>query len=53
MPTLALAVDDLGPTVGSQVPGFELVDQENETRSLSELMGTKGVVLAFYRSADW
>jgi cytochrome oxidase Cu insertion factor (SCO1/SenC/PrrC family) len=46
-------VTKLGPQVGDRVPDFTLADQHGQTRTLSSLMGAKGLVLAFTRSADW
>jgi hypothetical protein len=43
----------IGPAVGAAVPDFELVDQDGGRRSLESLMGPNGVVLVFFRSADW
>jgi hypothetical protein len=42
-----------GPEPGSAIPDFELVDQNGFKRSLKTLTGPKGLVLVFYRSADW
>jgi cytochrome oxidase Cu insertion factor (SCO1/SenC/PrrC family) len=46
-------VTRLGPQVGAKVPNFTLPDQTGRRRSLSSLMGEKGLVLVFNRSADW
>ena len=46
-------VTRLGPQVGEKVPDFTLADQDGRARSLSSLMGDKGIVLVFSRSADW
>ena len=46
-------VQKLGPQVGSRVPDFTLLDQKGQSRTLSSLMGPKGLMLVFYRSADW
>jgi cytochrome oxidase Cu insertion factor (SCO1/SenC/PrrC family) len=46
-------VTRLGPQVGEKVPDFTLPDQNGRRRSLSSLMGEKGLVLVFSRSADW
>jgi cytochrome oxidase Cu insertion factor (SCO1/SenC/PrrC family) len=46
-------VQRLGPQVGQRVPDFTLVDQHAEQRSLRSLMGEKGLILVFSRSADW
>ncbi len=42
-----------GPDVGVKVPVFKLVDQAGRNRTLASLMGKKGVLLYFVRSADW
>lgn len=49
----AIDVQSLGPKVGDSVPDFSLSDQSGRVRSLSSLMGPKGVMLVFFRSADW
>jgi hypothetical protein len=43
----------VGPQVGTKVPSFTLPDQAGQSRSLASLMGPKGAILVFYRSADW
>jgi hypothetical protein len=42
-----------GPEPGSPVPGFSLPDQDGQARTLPSLMGPKGLLLVFFRSADW
>jgi cytochrome oxidase Cu insertion factor (SCO1/SenC/PrrC family) len=42
-----------GPAVGQRIPDFSLPDQHGATRSLKDLRGPKGLMLAFVRSADW
>ena len=49
----AVDVTRLGPQVGDKVPDFTLPDQHGQTRTLASLMGSKGLVLVFSRSADW
>jgi peroxiredoxin len=50
----APASGDLGPAVGGKAPEIgALQDAEGKSHSLASLMGQNGVVLAFYRSADW
>jgi len=44
---------EYGPAIGSRLPSFELPDQEGKPRSLKSLLGPKGAVILFYRSADW
>jgi hypothetical protein len=46
-------VQKLGPQVGSRVPDFTLLDQKGQSRTLLSLMGPKGLMLVFNRSADW
>jgi hypothetical protein len=43
----------LGPQIGSTAPAFTGVDQFGKTYSLSSALGPKGVMLVFFRSADW
>ncbi len=42
-----------GPAVGEIVPAFSATDQNGRIQSLSSIMGTKGAMLVFFRSADW
>jgi peroxiredoxin len=42
-----------GPAVGSKVPDFQAVDQNGVSHSLRSIMGPKGAMLVFFRSADW
>jgi hypothetical protein len=42
-----------GLELGTVVPGFALQDQSGQTRTIESLMGPKGLMLVFYRSADW
>lgn len=46
-------VQKLGPQVGARVPDFTLSDQSGQRRSLQSLIGPKGLMLVFSRSADW
>ena len=46
-------VQKLGPQIGERVPDFTLTDQQGQPRTLASLMGPKGLMLVFYRSADW
>jgi hypothetical protein len=46
-------VSTLGPQVGEKVPDFSLPDQMSTTRTLQSIMGSKGAMLVFIRSADW
>jgi hypothetical protein len=42
-----------GPEVGSTVPDFTAQDQAGRTQTLKSIMGPKGAMLVFFRSADW
>jgi hypothetical protein len=46
-------VSKLGPQVGERVPDFNLKDQSGKTWTLESIMGSKGAMLVFVRSADW
>ena len=46
-------VSKIGPQVGERVPEFTLKDQNGKPRTLQSIMGPKGAMLVFYRSADW
>jgi hypothetical protein len=43
----------LGPQVGQRVPDFSLPDQTGRIRTLESIMGPRGAMLVFLRSADW
>jgi peroxiredoxin len=50
----AASADDLGPAVGRVAPAIGAPsDQAGKARSLDDLMGQKGLVLLFFRSAAW
>ncbi|MGH7863634.1 MAG: hypothetical protein ACREQB_01495 [Candidatus Binataceae bacterium] len=42
-----------GPEVGQRAADFRLSDQDGKSWTLKQLMGPKGLLLAFNRSADW
>jgi hypothetical protein len=46
-------VSKLGPQVGERVPDFSLPDQSGRMRTLQSIMGPRGAMLVFVRSADW
>lgn len=50
--TAALAAET-GPEIGSRVPDFEALDQNGTRQTLQSIMGPKGAMLVFFRSADW
>jgi hypothetical protein len=52
-PRQKIEVSKLGPQVGEQIPDFSLKDQNGKPRTLQSIMGPKGAMLVFIRSADW
>ena len=46
-------VSSLGPQVGEKIPDFALPDQYGRIRTLDSIMGERGAMLVFHRSADW
>ncbi len=50
---LALAPIATGPEVGSHVPDFRAMDAQGHVQTLKSIMGPKGALLVFFRSADW
>ncbi len=51
--TSKIDVSKLGPQVGDRVPDFSLRDQNGRAQTVQSIMGAKGVMLVFVRSADW
>ena len=43
----------LGPRVGQALPAFEAKDSTGTPRTFDSLKGPNGLVLVFFRSADW
>ena len=50
---MSAPIATLGPQVGHAVPDFSLTDQKGSDRDLASLIGPKGLMLVFSRSADW
>ncbi len=48
-----LAAREYGPAADSRMPDFSLRDQDGKTHTLQSLLGPKGAVILFFRSADW
>ena len=48
-----VAVQTLGPQPGARVPEFSATDQNGRMHTLKSLLGPKGAMLVFSRSADW
>ena len=42
-----------GPEAGKTVPEFSAPDQTGKLQTLKSIMGPKGALLVFFRSADW
>ena len=54
LPVLANPDFELGPPANVKAPGIGMpLDQKGKPRSMDSLMGEKGLVLFFFRSADW
>jgi peroxiredoxin len=49
----AMDITRMGPQVGQQAPAFTLNDQHGRQVSLESVMGPKGAMIVFFRSADW
>ena len=45
--------DGWGPPVGTALPEAALTDQSGQPQTLAGLMGPRGLLIFFNRSADW
>lgn len=52
-PEASIDVTSLGPQIGELVPDFSLPDQNDRFHTRDSILGPKGAILMFYRSADW
>ena len=52
-PGQKIDLSKLGPQVGERIPDFSLTDQNGKPWNLQSIIGPKGAMLVFYRSADW
>jgi hypothetical protein len=52
-PRAPIDVAKLGPQVGQQIPGFTLNDQNGKSWTDRSILGPRGAMLVFFRSADW
>ncbi len=52
-PTNQAAPPSVGLEIGQLAPAFALSDQFGHEQSNQTLKGPKGIVLLFFRSADW
>ena len=46
-------LDRIGPAVGAVAPDFTLPDAAGTPRTLRSLLGPRGALVVFSRSADW
>jgi peroxiredoxin len=52
--SVSASAEDLGPPVGTVAPDIGMrLDQSGRPHRLTDLMGKNGLVLFFFRSADW
>ena len=49
----AIDVASLGPQIGERIPEFAIPDQNGTVQTLESIMGEKGAMIVFHRSADW
>ena len=52
-PGQKIDVSKLGPQVDERVADFSLKDQNGKLWTLQSVMGPKGAMIVFIRSADW
>ena len=45
--------DDWGPPIGAALPAVAAADQTGAQRDLASLAGEQGLLLFFFRSANW
>ncbi len=49
----SLELMSIGLAVGEKAPSFSAIDQNGHVQTLETLKGPNGMVLLFFRSADW
>lgn len=49
----AVHAQGTGPEVGAQAPSIQATDHLGKARSFDDLSGENGLLLLFFRSADW
>jgi hypothetical protein len=49
----SLELMSIGLAVGEKAPPFSAIDQNGQVQTLETLKGPNGMVLLFFRSADW
>jgi hypothetical protein len=50
---LSAQSENVSLDVGEKIPSFEAVDQSGRRQTFESLRGPNGLLLLFYRSADW
>ncbi|UTW54981.1 peroxiredoxin family protein [Kordiimonas sp. SCSIO 12610] len=52
--SLSAEIEDIGPAIGSKIPhNLSVKDDQGNEQSFNTVVGQKGAVLIFYRSANW
>ncbi len=49
----AVDTSKIGPPIGTVAPAFAGVDQFGKTHTPASIAGRRGIMLVFFRSADW
>ena len=49
----ASSLVDVGPTVGEKAPEISVLNNQKQSVDIEKLSGDKGLVILFFRSADW
>ena len=44
---------DAGPAVGDKAPALKVIDRNKVSVGIDDLMAQKGLIILFFRSADW
>jgi peroxiredoxin len=53
-PSLAKSVSiNVGPIVGDKAPSLTVIDTNNAAININDLTAKKGLIILFFRSADW
>lgn len=45
--------DQIGPKLGKPAPTISVIDTKKETKTIKQLSGENGLIILFFRSADW
>ncbi|HBY86961.1 MAG TPA: AhpC/TSA family protein [Colwellia sp.] len=44
---------NVGPTLGEQAPNISVLNTQDQAVNIKELSGAQGLIILFFRSADW